>query len=157
MIILCIYYIILSFPVSLPLQMIEKTEVMLISKLTLFYHLIMSVILVQIWGIVGVALSTTSAVLLKKVFEYFASKKYIQITFPWADIFKIVFNSVVVGLLAYWTRPFITDLITLVISFLVIMVVYLWVSYLNMAFIREERKLINQFFGKPYFRLLVGS
>lgn len=157
MIILCIYYIILSFPVSLPLQMIEKTEVMLISKLALFYHLIMSILLVQAWGIVGVALSTTSAVLLKKVFEYSASKKYIQITFPWTDIFKIIFNSLVVGLLAYWAKPFVTSLVTLVITCLVIGLVYLWVSYRNMAFIREERKLINQFFGKPYFRLLAEN
>lgn len=157
MIILCIYYIILSFPVSLPLQMIEKSEVMLISKLALFYHLVMSILLVQVWGIAGVALSTTSAVLLKKVFEYFASKKYIRITFPWADIFKIILNSLVVGLLAYWVRPFITNLITLVITCLAIGMVYMWISIHNMAFIREERKLINQFFGKPYFRLLVGS
>lgn len=151
LLILLIHYIMLVFPVALPLQAVEKPEMVLIAKVSSIYNLIMDIILIQLWGIIGVAVATSSAMILKKGIEYAMSKKYVGITIPWVGVTKILFNCLVACIIGIWTIQFIDSIFSLIIVCFLTLIVYLFISYVNKAFEEEERNLINNLIGKPYF------
>lgn len=152
MMLLLFYHMMLSFPASLPLQVLERSEFRLIGKIALGYNLVMSAVLVQHWGITGVALASASAILWQRLLEYYLAKKYVQAALPWKDLFKILFNSLTVGVLALLAKPFIDSLPALGLFLAAAAVIYLALSYFNMGFLNEERRLLYQLAGKPYSR-----
>lgn len=155
MVLLLFYHVMLSFPASLPLQVLERTEFRLIGKIALVYNIVMSAVLVQHWGITGVALASASAILWQRMVEYYMAKKHVQASLPWKDLLKILFNSLTVGALALLAKPLLGSLPALGIFLAAAAIIYLALSYFNMAFISEERRLLYQLAGKPYSRFPV--
>jgi O-antigen/teichoic acid export membrane protein len=151
MVVLFIYFMPLAFPVALPLKAVEKPEMVLIGKFSSIYNLIMDIVLVQFWGIVGVAIATSSSIILKKIFEYAMSRKYAGITFPWGSILKVSLNCLVVGALGIWAKQFVHDIFSLVMVCLLTVPVYLGLSYISKIFLEEERNLMNKLIGRPVF------
>ncbi len=152
MVLLLFYHVMLSFPAALPLQVLERTEFRLIGKIALVYSIVMSFILVQTWGITGVALASASAILWQRMVEYYMAKKHVQVALPWKDLLKIFFNSLTIGALAMLAKPFMGSLPALGIFLAAAAIIYLTLSYFNMAFISEERRLLYQLAGKRYSR-----
>jgi O-antigen/teichoic acid export membrane protein len=151
MLILFVHYIMLAFPVAISLETVEKPELILIGKLSSIYSLIMGIILIQFWGILGVAVATSSAIILKKGFEYTMAKKYAGITFPWMGVFKICLNCFAFGILMVWAKQFVNGILSLTVVCILSSFLYLGISYVNKPFLQEERSLINKMIGKAYF------
>jgi O-antigen/teichoic acid export membrane protein len=151
MIILLVYFAMWSLPVGLPLKAVEKPEFVLLAKLSSIYNLIMDIVLIQFWGILGVAIATSSAIIIKKIFEYNLSKKFAGITFPWVGIFKIILNCFILGTLMAWAKQFVDSILSLALISVLGMFAYLGISCVNKVFKAEERSLINKLVGRPYF------
>lgn len=151
LLILLIHFSMASFPVGLPLKTVEKPEILLIGKISSVYNLLMSIFLIQIWGIVGVALATTSAIIIKKLFEYHMSKKYAGIQIAWIGLGKIVINCLMMGIFTYWIHPFASSLPKLLMVLTLSMVLYFIFSLFNKSFMEKERFMINKLIGKKVF------
>jgi O-antigen/teichoic acid export membrane protein len=151
MMILLVFFMMLAFPMALPLQAIEKPEFVLIAKISSVYNLVMDIVLIQIWGIVGVAVATASAMVFKKLLEYILSRKHAGITIPWVGLIKIIMNCLVTAALGIWAKEFVSDVVSLAIFGILLLGTYLGVSYVNKVFLPEERNLINKAIGREYF------
>jgi O-antigen/teichoic acid export membrane protein len=151
MIVLLAHYSMLAFPVALPLQAVEKPEFVLLGKISSLYNFVMDIILIQFWGIYGVAIATTSAIILKKLFEYNMSKKYAGITFPWKGISKISFNCMVICILGLYSKQYINNMLSLFIVLILFAVIYLLLSSAIKIFNSDERDFVNNLIGRPYF------
>lgn len=151
MILFFIHYLMMAFPVAIALQAIEKPEIILIGKFSAIYNIIMGIVLIQLWGIFGMALATTSAMILKKAFEYTMSKKYAGITFPWVGIFKIGLNCCISGYLMVWAKQYATSTLSLAFVCILALFLYLGISFLNKAFLPEERSIVNKMIGRQCF------
>lgn len=151
MTILLIFFMMQAFPMALPLLAVEKPELVLIGKISSVYNFVMSIVLIQFWGIIGVAVATASSIILKKIFEFNMSRKHAGITFPWMAMTKIVMNCLVVAGLGFWAKEFVNDVISLAIVSVLSLFAYLVVSYANKVFLPEEQDLINKTVGKNVF------
>jgi O-antigen/teichoic acid export membrane protein len=111
----------------------------------------LGIILIQFWGIIGVAIATSSSIILKKIIEYSMSRKFAGITFPWIGILKIILNCFIMGVLMIWAKQFVNSILSFIILGILGAFLYLGISYVNKIFLPEERSLINKMIGKSYF------
>lgn len=112
-----------SWPLGLVTYSIEKVEVILCSRFFLIYNLITSLLWVQSLGMLGIALSSGSAVLLKNVFIWFVMKRYVKITIDWGMIGKFLISSLGMGICVLLARSLAVNvwmLISLIFSAVVI-------------------------------------
>jgi len=152
MVVLFLHYILLVFPMALPLQAIEKPELILIAKVASIYNFILAIILLKFWGILGVAIATSSAMLIKKYLEFQMAKRYAEITFPWRGILIILWNCIIIAILAFFLRPYITNIFLLVLISGLIFIFYFMISYFFKNFSEMERQIVNKIIGKNLFR-----
>lgn len=132
-------------------QVLEKPQVGLYSRIFVIYNLIMDIILVKIWGIMGVALATGTALTFKAIFQFLMTRRYIKINFPWRSFFKTGINSLLMGILIVLLRTLVTNLISLVMVILAGAIFYLVISALLRVFEDKEREIINRMIGKRVF------
>ena len=148
MLVLFLHFIMKAFPVALALQAVEKPEMILVGKVFSIYNLVMDIVLIQIWGIMGVAIATSSAMIFKKIFEYYMSRRYAQLSIPWLSLIKTSLNCIIIIIIGYLFKDLITDLISLIIVVLCLGFIYLGLSFLNSAFNSEEKAMLNKIIGK---------
>jgi O-antigen/teichoic acid export membrane protein len=139
-------------PLGLILQSLEKVNFLFYSKIFAVYNLILDLIVVQYWGVIGVALVTGSAVLFQNVFLYFAIKKSAGIRLSLKPILTVVANSLPMAAALYFLRGFITGLVPFAIVVVLGSLVYLAACYVNKTFAKEEQNIINKIIGKPLFK-----
>ena len=151
MLILFVHFLTLVFPFAMPLEALEKPEVILISKFSSIYNLIMDIILIQFWGIIGVAIATSSSIILKKFFEYHMAKKHAEIRLPWRSLAKIFANCGIVSAIGLWSNLYIDGVPSLLSTGFLLGILYLLFSFLNKPFLAEERVIINKMIGRNYF------
>ena len=140
-----------TFSVGLVIRAIEKIHVVLLSKMFAIYNLIGDVLVVKHWGITGIALITSSAVLFRSFFVFYFARRYTGLSFDLKGVLVISLNSVILGLFFYFARPFIVNTQSLIVSAILGIVIYLLISHFNKAFTEQERKIINRVLPKPYF------
>ncbi|MHA1292000.1 MAG: oligosaccharide flippase family protein [Promethearchaeota archaeon] len=138
-------------PVGLVLQSIEKVKILFFSKIFAIYNIVADILVVKSYGVVGIALVTGSAVLFKNIFCYFFAKKYIHLSIDIKGISKIVFNSLLMGILLYPIKSMIVNIYTFILVILFGLIIYFLISYFNIAFSEEEKKVINKIMPKPIF------
>lgn len=136
---------------ALVLRIIEKPKFIFYSKIFAVYNLVLDILVVEKYGINGVALVTVSAVLFKNLFYYLCAKKMASISMNWRSIFKIMINNIPLCLFLLFTHGYIDNLIKLVICIISSMAIYTLSYYMNKVFSLEERRLINKNFGYPLF------
>ena len=128
------------FPLGLVLQSLEKVDVLLYSKAFAIYNLIGDLLVVKPFGVVGVALVTCSAVLLKNLFCLYFARKYTGLSIDWRGFLKVLFNTAVMTLLLVPIRPFVTGIAGLIVATIIGCVIYGTIATINRAFTeRKER------------------
>ncbi len=152
MLVLFIHFLMKVFPVALPLKAIEKPEVILAGKLSSIYNLIMDILLIHIWGIMGVAIATSSAMVFKKIYEYYMSYRLVKLTLPLESLFRISLNCIMIIGIGFLLRGFITGWISLLAIIFSLGLIYLILSYFNNAFLAEEKRIINKLIGKDILK-----
>lgn len=138
----------LAFPVGVVLQATERVEYLAYSKILSVYNLALSIILVKVWGIPGVALSTASATLFKTAYLYYHARRVSGVRLPGSALARLALNSALAGLLLLVARPLMTTTLAAVIGFALAGVLYLVAARLNRVFDDTERALINRVIGR---------
>ena len=148
-----VLYILLPFmvfsalhgPVSQVISILEKNHLMLLSVISSIYNLVMDIILVQYFGLKGIAFATGSAMLMLYLIYFFGIRYYYRkINFPFATICKVLVNSTPMALFIFFSRPYILNIYILFLVVFVSAGIYFGTAYMNKLFNEEERLLINQ-------------
>ncbi|MGB8957938.1 MAG: oligosaccharide flippase family protein [Candidatus Aminicenantales bacterium] len=138
-------------PIGLVLQSIEKVEVLFTSKIFAVYNLATSLLWIKPYGIMGVAVSTGSAILFKNLFCYFLAKRHVRLNLDLKGIGIIAVNSLIMAGALMLMRPWAQSLVTFLLICLIGLGVYLALGSLNKAFSKSERDFINKILPKPVF------
>jgi O-antigen/teichoic acid export membrane protein len=138
-------------PIGFVLQAKEKIQALFYSKIFAIYNLVGDLLVVKKFGIVGVAVVTGSAVLLKNIFCYMSAKKYANLVLEVKCLAIIAINSLIMGVSMYPLRGRINSLISLVMVVALGGLVYLLAAYLNRAFSPQERDVVNRILPRPIF------
>lgn len=137
--------------VGLVLKAVEKVEILLQSKVFSLYNLVGDILVVPVFGIVGVALVTGSAVVFKDLYCYVFAKKYTGIAIDWRGLRTILVNSLAMGLAVALVRSKVTGLASLVGVVLAGALLYLLMSLWNKPFTRDESQAVNKVLPRPIF------
>lgn len=139
-------------PLGLILQSLEKVHFLFYSKIFSIYNLIFDLIVVQYWGITGVAIVTGSAILFQDVFLYFAIKREAGFALSFRPLFSVILNSLPMAAVLYLLNDSITNL--LVFTFVVALgtLVYFVTCFMHKIFTAEEQNVLNKIIGKPLFK-----
>jgi O-antigen/teichoic acid export membrane protein len=138
-------------PIGLVLQSVEKVEILFYSKIFAVYNLVTSLLWIKPYGIMGVAVSTGSAILFKNIFCYFFAKKYARLRLDFRGIGIIAVNSLVMAVILKLIRPWAHSLATFILICLMGLGVYFALGVLNKAFSKSERDFVNKILPKPVF------
>jgi len=139
------------FPTGLVLQSVEKVQIILFSKISAVYNLIADLIVVKPYGIVGIALVTTTAVLFKNLFCLLFARKYTHLDVDFKNLGIIMLNSFLMGIILYSLRKMITNIYNFILVIFIGMILYFIISYFNKAFSEDERKIVNKILPKRIF------
>jgi len=145
--ILVLSVMILAFtiPIRNIFDIFEKNEFSLYSNIVIIYRICASIILIKYFGIIGAAYSYGSSMLLFFLIQLFLVRRIIKITYPIRSFLKILANSLVMVLFLMVLKRFIGDsLFWLIATVMAGILVYLFLSYINKPFKKEERSLINE-------------
>jgi O-antigen/teichoic acid export membrane protein len=136
-------------PLSQVIGILEKNHIFLFCGFSSLYNLIMDLVLVQYFGIEGIAWATGSAILFLYLIYFWGIKfyHYQQITFPFRILFKISINIFPMIVFLLFAREYITNLFLLVLVVIMSIPIYFFTSYVNKVFNDEERTLINKTIG----------
>jgi O-antigen/teichoic acid export membrane protein len=137
-------------PISQVIGILEKNHIFLFCGFSSLYNLIMDLVLVQYFGIEGIAWATGSAILMLYLIYFWGIKfyHYSHITFPFSVLFKISINLSPMIFFLLVAREYITNLFLLFLVVIVSIPIYLSTSYFNKIFNQEERQLINNTIGR---------
>jgi O-antigen/teichoic acid export membrane protein len=138
-------------PIGLILQSIEKVEILFYSKIFTIYNLVTSLLWVEPYGIMGVAVSTGSAILFKNLFCYYFAKRYVRLRLDIKGLATIAVNALVMGAAIALLRPWAKSLITFILVCIIGLGVYLAMAFVNKAFLKSESDYINKVLPKPVF------
>lgn len=137
------------FVINLIVQLRERVEILLYSKVSAIYNLVASIFAAKLWGIEGVALASLTALFFQDALLYFYMKKYIALTLNLPPLLRIGFNSLVSGAVTYCLSAFVSNIYNLVLVTLAGVVVFFAMSFLNKAFSLKERDFLNRVAGIP--------
>ncbi len=149
LILLTVLLYILGMSLKNVLTTIEKNEIAIYSSPVILYKIPATIFLTKRFGLIGSALALASTVLLYFIIQLFLTKRYLNVSYPWVSFFKILLNSMVVGVSVLILKPFINNIFSLFLVLLIAAVVYLLVSFFNKVFDDYDRKIINKPFNTP--------
>jgi len=140
-----------QFPLGLVVRSIERVEINLYSKIFAIYNLVLDIIVVKTFGIIGVALVTSSAILFKNIFIFIFARRYTYLSICWYSILKIGINSFLMGVVLFFMKTVINNIYSFFMIIILGIIVYLLISYFNKVFNEGERKTINMILQRPIF------
>lgn len=141
----------LMLPVGLVLYSLERADIVLYSKIFAIYNLVGDLLVVESYGIVGIALVTSSAELFKNLFCYYYTRKYISLRLDIRGLAKIAINALAIGIFIKFASVYVVSATSFVVMLGAAAIVYLVASYLNKPFTEDERSIINKVLPKPIF------
>ena len=141
----CFFFFIgLTYPFNPLLNTLEKNEIFLTTGVFSVYNLIMDIILVPKYGINGAAIATGSAGLFQFFFYWFAFKWYVKldIRFPWEALAQTIGNCIPMAVFVLILKPYIGNVVLLVITGVCSGLIYLSFLYMNNVFNNQEKSLL---------------
>jgi len=141
----------IQFPLGLVIQAIERPEITLYSKIFAIYNLIADILVIKHFGILGVAIVTSTAILFKNLFLYKFTQKHISYSINFKPISRIIFNSAGMSFLVISIKGFIVNIYSLFGVMLLGGIAYFMISFINKSFTAKERQIINNILPIPMF------
>ena len=144
----------ISFGLSTVITTLELVRYFNFYYVIALYNVVASIMLVQSWGIVGVAAATCSAEVLWCLYLIYIviKKAEINIKLPLRSSTMIVGNTVLVSLLVLLVRPVIDSVPLLILVIIIAGFAYLVLSSVTKPFTEAERGIINRIIGRPLWR-----
>jgi len=146
-------FTVLEFPSDMVLQAIEKVQARLYAQIFAVYNVVAAIILMNMYGIIGVAIATGTALMFKCLFFYYMANYYTGIKIDLVSLFKIAINTAVSALAAYAVIYFGETLIYFLLSLMVGAAVYILMTYLNNFMNNNEKALVNSFVKRRVFNV----
>ena len=116
----------------------------------MIYNLITSLLWVRSLGMLGIALSSGSAVLLKNVFIWFVMKRYVKITIDWGMIAKFLVSSLVMGICVLSARSMVVNVWTLITLIVFAVVIFGALVYRSGVLSAEIDSLVSMIRSRLY-------
>jgi O-antigen/teichoic acid export membrane protein len=136
---------------GLVLKAIEKVDVLLYGKIFAVYNLVAELLVVQRYGVAAVAIATGSAVMFERIYYYICAKRRANLVMDWKGMGKILFNSLVMGVVVWFVRGMVTGIVSLIGVVLLGAAVYFAMAILNKGFSAAERELANKVIARRWF------
>lgn len=140
-----------QFPLQLLIQALEKVEILFYAKIFSIYNLIGDILIVPIYGILGVAVITCTARLFQLIFAFYKIRGIVNLKVELKSLLKISFNALLMLLGLFALKSFIGSAFSLICFSMLGLVFYLLMSYLNKSFFNDERDFINRLLPRPLF------
>ena len=130
---------------QLGLLLNNKTHIIAIIVLIAgFFNIITNFIFIPNYGVIGAAISTFMSYLMLLLLIIRFSRSYLKLDLQFKSFIKIVFSSIVMGLILYITNQFfVSQIIYLIIEILLGMISYLLILFAVKEFKDEEILLIK--------------
>ena len=149
LLIFMIFYI-FAMPLRSIVAVLERNEILLWGSAVILYKIPMTIFLTKNYGLIGTAFAVGTSFLLYFVVQFFLTRRVITIVYPWKAFYKIFLNSLVVCIPILFIKPFVKDMISVLILILISVAVYLGISFLHKPFDDYDRQMLN----KPFKRIL---
>jgi stage V sporulation protein B len=124
--------------------------------------LLLSIPLTKYFSAIGLSFSYLSAMILLFLLSFLYIRKFIGLKLFISDIFKVILSSIIVASILFFLRPFIHNIVTLVLVSIPVALLYLSLLFL-LKFYREEDIKILEFFAERmpknivrYFYILIN-
>lgn len=145
-------FTIVQLPSDLVLQAIEKVQARVYGQVFAVYNIVAAVLLLPVWGLMGVAFATGTAVMLKSLTWFFMARRYSRVSLPTWSLLKVVINCALAGVAAYVVGLAGQSVVWAFMGMVVGLLVYIGASTMNAFFNEDERKLVNRFVKRRVFR-----
>jgi O-antigen/teichoic acid export membrane protein len=140
----------LTNPVRSVLIALEKMEIVLYSNgVTITYKLLMSILLIPIFGILGAALAYGSSIMIEFFVLLFLTRRYIHLHYTWIPIQKVIVNSLVMAVIVFFLKSWVSSLTMLFGLIFLGALAYFVASYFNSSLTENERGLFTRGFKVP--------
>lgn len=146
-------FTLLEFPSDMILQAIEKVEIRAYAQIFAVYNIIAAIALMPIYGILGVAFATGSALMLKCLYFFYMARRYSGIVVEWPVLLKIGLNSVVASIVGFVVISLQDSAVFLALAFAAGFVVYALMTYINNPMNQGEKVMVNQFLKRRVFNV----
>ena len=143
---------VLSTVLAYFVQILEKAHYTFYARVFVIYNIVMDIVLIKIFGLMGVAFATASAWFFNALFVYFLLRRDIKLTYPMKAFTKIMTNSIILGLIVFLMRPFIQSIWSLIGVALGGFLVYLLLNWFNRAFEGRDLVVFNKMLGAQVFK-----
>ena len=137
-----------ALPAGLVLQACERMDLAFYGRVFAVYNLVAAVILVEPYGLAGVAIATASAIALKNAYYMVCAVKVGRVSIPGWGIARLVLNSGVAAMVALAVMLVDSGSRAVVVGVVLSTVAYVGASRINRAFTEDERELINRLLRK---------
>lgn len=142
---------IFAFPTGLVLQALEQVQINLYSKVFAIFNVIAALLVVHRFGVMGVVLTTCLSGLMKNLYCYWYAKQYGELSVDWPGLVRIATNAALMSVLLYFARPFVDNLLSLLVVATAGTLMFLVASWANKGFTSQERLWINRIMPRPLF------
>lgn len=142
---------IFTAPTGFVLLAIEKAQIGFYSKIFAVYNLLAELLVIQMYGVIGVVLVTCSAGIMKNLFIYYHARKYVGLRVDWRGLSTVAVNATLMSGFLLILRPLATGFLSLALVAVVGGSGYLLCSWANKAFSPLERGWVNRVAPRPVF------
>lgn len=139
------------YPTGLVLQALEKVNINFYSKIFAVYNLVVEIIIIKYFQVIGVVVVTCTAVLFKNIYMYYYARKFGQVKIDFKGLGKILFNSILMGVILFPLRMTVSNLLSLLFISVIGFTIFIIVSFLNKGFCERERTVINSLLPAKLF------
>lgn len=145
-------FTVVQLPSDLVLQALEMVQARLYAQVFAVYNIVAAVLLLPVWGLMGVAFATGSAQMLNSLTWYIMARRHSRVSLPVRPLLKIVANCALAGVAAYLVGLVGQAVVWAFIAVVVGLLVYVAASEVNMSFNEDERQLVNRFAKRRVLR-----
>lgn len=146
-------FTIVDLPSDLVLQATEMVQARVYAQGFAVYNIFAAVLLLPVWGLMGVAFATGTAGILRSLTWFFMARRYSRISLPAWSLVKIVTNSAVAAVAAYLVGLVGQAVVWAFVAVIVGLLAYMGMSIVNVCFNEDERKIVNRFAKRRVFRV----
>lgn len=133
---------------------LEKNQFIFIGGLLGIFNFVLSVIFIQYWDIVGVALSTAITWFVNLIIFVFILRFKLQIRVSFFNklTIKLIFNILIFSSLLVLFKLLIVNFLSLAIITILVYLSFFVLSFYNKSFSEEERRFMNSVIGRKIWK-----
>jgi O-antigen/teichoic acid export membrane protein len=141
-------------PLAFVVLSLEKLEINLISKISLVFNIMGSIVIIKYFGIIGVAVILGTSILMKNLIIVVLLRKYVKLSFPIMSLLRTTFISLLIYFFISFIKKFfvfnvpLQAYIFIILTFILGILSFYVLSKIVNPFETDEKDIVNQMFRK---------